>query len=71
MEWIVGSRDDGTDSVARQIATEHDWPNLHVLILVVCTVLRLFLHKVQFSVNCDLKLCTCVNFLFQIIGFSL
>jgi len=35
VEWIVGSRDDGTDSVARQIATEHHWPNLHVLILVV------------------------------------
>jgi len=35
VEWVVGSRDDGTDSVARQIATEHDWPNLHVLILVV------------------------------------
>jgi len=35
VEWTVGSRNDGTDSVARQIATEHDWPNLHVLILVV------------------------------------
>ena len=35
VEWTVGSRDDGTDSIARQIAAEHHWPNLHVLILVV------------------------------------
>ena len=35
VEWTVGSRDDGTDSIAQQIATEHHWPNMHVLILVV------------------------------------
>ena len=35
VEWTVGSRDDGTDSVAQQIATEHHWPDMHVLILVV------------------------------------
>ena len=35
VEWVAGSRDDGTDSIAQQIATEHHWPNLHVLILVV------------------------------------
>jgi len=35
VEWTVGSRDDGTDSIAKQIATEQHWPNMHVLILVV------------------------------------
>lgn len=35
VEWTVGSRDDGTDSIAQQIATERHWPSMHVLILVV------------------------------------
>lgn len=35
VEWTVGSRDDGTDSIAQQIATEQHWPDMHVLILVV------------------------------------
>lgn len=39
VEWTFGSRDDGTDSVARQIAPEHHWPDLHVIILVVlCSI---------------------------------
>ena len=50
VEWTVGSQDDGTDSVARQIATEHDWPNLHILILVVLyCVLSGFSDKLLFT----------------------
>jgi mevalonate pyrophosphate decarboxylase len=35
VEWTVGSRDDGSDSVAKQIANEGHWPGMRVLILVV------------------------------------
>jgi diphosphomevalonate decarboxylase len=35
VEWVVGCRDDGSDSIARQIATEDHWPNMRVLIIVV------------------------------------
>ena len=46
VEWTHGSREDGTDSIARQIVTEYDWPNMHALILVVGTPLKsLTTHK--------------------------
>ncbi|XP_060585236.1 diphosphomevalonate decarboxylase-like [Ruditapes philippinarum] len=33
--WDKGDKDDGTDSISRQIAPHTHWPDLHVLILVV------------------------------------
>ncbi|XP_012578309.1 PREDICTED: uncharacterized protein LOC101633701 [Condylura cristata] len=35
VEWQMGERADGQDSVARQVAPESHWPELRVLILVV------------------------------------
>nr|XP_020767369.1 diphosphomevalonate decarboxylase [Odocoileus virginianus texanus] len=35
VEWQMGERPDGKDSVARQVAPESHWPELRVLILVV------------------------------------
>eukprot|EP00099_Drosophila_melanogaster_P010985 NP_001285295.1 uncharacterized protein Dmel_CG8239, isoform B [Drosophila melanogaster] len=35
VQWHRGALDDGSDSVARQIAPSDHWPNMHVLILVV------------------------------------
>ena len=35
VRWNVGSKEDGTDSIAEQVADEGHWPDLHVLILVV------------------------------------
>ncbi|KAM9046780.1 diphosphomevalonate decarboxylase [Megaptera novaeangliae] len=37
VEWQMGQRADGKDSVARQVAPESHWPELRVLILVVST----------------------------------
>ncbi|KAI5939055.1 Diphosphomevalonate decarboxylase [Manis javanica] len=36
VEWQMGQRADGKDSIARQVAPESHWPELRVLILVVC-----------------------------------
>ncbi|CAH1763452.1 2355_t:CDS:2, partial [Entrophospora sp. SA101] len=33
--WEMGSRDDGSDSCAKQIASEMDWPELEILVCVV------------------------------------
>lgn len=35
VKWIKGQNDDGTDSIAISIAPESQWPDMHVLILVV------------------------------------
>lgn len=35
VEWQMGERVDGKDSIARQVAPELHWPELRVLILVV------------------------------------
>nr|XP_056718372.1 diphosphomevalonate decarboxylase [Euleptes europaea] len=35
VQWIMGERADGKDSVAQQVAPETHWPELRVLILVV------------------------------------
>ncbi|XP_029464493.1 diphosphomevalonate decarboxylase [Rhinatrema bivittatum] len=35
VQWLMGDRDDGKDSLAQQIAPESHWPELRVLILVV------------------------------------
>ena len=35
VEWVRGELDDGSDSLARQIAPSSHWPELHVLVLVV------------------------------------
>ncbi|XP_059985973.1 diphosphomevalonate decarboxylase isoform X1 [Lagenorhynchus albirostris] len=37
VEWQMGERADGKDSIARQVAPESHWPELRVLILVVST----------------------------------
>ncbi|XP_032469048.1 diphosphomevalonate decarboxylase [Phocoena sinus] len=37
VEWQMGERADGKDSIARQLAPESHWPELRVLILVVST----------------------------------
>ena len=35
VKWQMGEKDDGTDSIAIQVADEHHWPEMRVLILVV------------------------------------
>nr|XP_033795931.1 diphosphomevalonate decarboxylase [Geotrypetes seraphini] len=35
VQWLMGERDDGKDSLAQQIAPESHWPELQVLVLVV------------------------------------
>ncbi|ELU01936.1 hypothetical protein CAPTEDRAFT_176844 [Capitella teleta] len=35
VEWEMGKEKDGSDSVARQVASENHWPEMRVLILVV------------------------------------
>ncbi len=35
VEWTMGEREDGKDSVARQLWPAHHWQELRVLILVV------------------------------------
>ncbi|XP_030060445.1 diphosphomevalonate decarboxylase [Microcaecilia unicolor] len=35
VQWLMGERDDGKDSLAQQIAPESHWPELRVLVLVV------------------------------------
>ena len=35
VQWIMGEMDDGIDSIAEQVETEHYWPNMRILILVV------------------------------------
>ncbi|XP_047566092.1 diphosphomevalonate decarboxylase isoform X2 [Lutra lutra] len=37
VEWQMGERADGKDSIARQVAPESHWPELRVLMLVVST----------------------------------
>ncbi|XP_075996469.1 diphosphomevalonate decarboxylase [Genypterus blacodes] len=34
VQWIMGQRDDGKDSLAQQVAPESHWPQLRVLVLV-------------------------------------
>jgi len=34
--WDMGTLTDGSDSMAREIASHTHWPELRVLILVVC-----------------------------------
>lgn len=36
VQWIMGEREDGKDSVAQQVEPESHWPDLRVLVLVVC-----------------------------------
>jgi len=35
VDWTLGERADGSDSLAHQVAPESHWPELHVLVLVV------------------------------------
>lgn len=35
VEWVVGTKDDGSDSIARQIASENHWPQMSILLLIV------------------------------------
>ncbi len=35
MKWNKGEREDGTDSFAVQVADEHHWPEMEVLVCVV------------------------------------
>ena len=35
VQWIMGEREDGKDSVAQQVEPESHWPDLRVLVLVV------------------------------------
>ncbi|XP_058129506.1 diphosphomevalonate decarboxylase [Anopheles ziemanni] len=35
VQWVMGEREDGTDSLAVQVAPATAWPDMHVLILVV------------------------------------
>lgn len=36
MEWKMGEKADGSDSIAVQVAAETHWPEMRALILVVC-----------------------------------
>lgn len=35
VQWTMGHKDDGKDSVAQQVEPESHWPELRVLVLVV------------------------------------
>lgn len=35
VRWDVGSRDDGSDSIAVQVAPATHWPEMEILVLVV------------------------------------
>ncbi|CAH2324148.1 diphosphomevalonate decarboxylase [Pelobates cultripes] len=35
VQWVMGEREDGKDSLAQQVETESHWPELRILILVV------------------------------------
>lgn len=43
VQWIMGQKDDGKDSIAQQVESETHWPELRILVLVVgqdfCAVL--------------------------------
>uniref|UniRef100_G3SZK1 Diphosphomevalonate decarboxylase n=1 Tax=Loxodonta africana TaxID=9785 RepID=G3SZK1_LOXAF len=41
VEWHMGERADGKDSIAQQVAPESHWPELRILILVVSTEKKL------------------------------
>jgi len=60
VEWTVGNKNDGTDSIARQIATEDHWPNLHVLIVVVLSAVLSVLSRrvyLQSIIACAFPYC--------------
>lgn len=35
VQWIMGQKEDGKDSVAQQVEPESHWPELRILVLVV------------------------------------
>lgn len=35
VQWIMGNKDDGKDSLAQQVEPETHWPELRILVLVV------------------------------------
>ena len=37
VQWIMGQKDDGKDSLAQQVEPETHWPELRILVLVVST----------------------------------
>jgi len=44
VKWIRGDRDDGKDSIAVQIAPADHWPEMRLLILVVCLCVLQYSH---------------------------
>lgn len=36
VQWLMGQKDDGDGSVAQQVEPETHWPELRILVLVVC-----------------------------------
>lgn len=40
VQWIMGNKDDGKDSLAQQVEPETHWPELRILVLVVGLPLR-------------------------------
>ena len=46
VQWTMGYRKDGKDSIAQQVAPETNWPELRVLVLVVglCYVYLCLIH---------------------------
>lgn len=39
VQWLMGQQDDGKDSLAQQVAPETYWPELRILVLVVCLIM--------------------------------
>lgn len=35
VQWIMGNKEDGKDSLAQQVEPETHWPELRILVLVV------------------------------------
>lgn len=35
VQWIMGQKEDGKDSIAQQVEPESHWPELRILVLVV------------------------------------
>lgn len=40
VQWIMGKKDDGKDSLAQQVEPETHWPELRILVLVVSDTMK-------------------------------
>ena len=51
MAWYMGTKSDGSDSLAEQIAAAEHWPEMRILILVVNTNLSLAVYYTESTIK--------------------